>query len=97
MELRTQLWIQFFKKYEFHLCKSNPVSVDFCATHTKISGLPVANNGSSQLFKEKNVIQIQSWFLKFFKIGYESNYNHGIWTSLLEPELECFVPNCQSG
>jgi len=67
MELATQLWIQFFKKHGFHLWKSNLVLVNLCATHTKINGLPVVNNGSSQLFREKNVIQIQSWFLKIKK------------------------------
>jgi hypothetical protein len=44
---------------------------------------------------EKNVIQIQLWFLKIEKLGSESNYNYGIWTGLLEPELELLVPNRQ--
>jgi hypothetical protein len=44
---------------------------------------------------EKNVIQIQLWFLKIKKLGSESNYNYGIWTGLLEPELELLVPNHQ--
>jgi len=35
MELGTQLWIQFFKKCGFRLWKSNPILVDFYATHTK--------------------------------------------------------------
>jgi len=65
MELGTQLYIRFFKKYGFHLWKSNPISVEFCATYTKVNSLPIVSNGSSQLFMEKNVIQIQLWFLKF--------------------------------
>jgi hypothetical protein len=47
--------------------------------------------------EEKNVNQIQLWFLKIKKLSSKSNYNYGIWTSLLEPELELLVPNHQSG
>jgi hypothetical protein len=43
----------------------------------------------------KNVIQTQLWFLEIIKLGVESNYNYGIWTSLLEPKLERLDPNRQ--
>jgi len=64
-----------------------------CNPYQKTNFLPVVSNGSSQLVKEKNVIEIQLWFLKIKKLGSESNCNHGIWTNLLEPELELLVLN----
>jgi hypothetical protein len=62
----------------------------------KTNGLPIVSNDSNQLFRENNVIQIQLWFLKIKKLGSESNHNHGIWTSLLESELELLISNHQS-
>jgi len=84
-----KIWIPFMKiKPSFGWLLFNP--------YQKINGLPVFSNGSNQLFKEKDVIQIQLWFLKIKKLGSESNYNHGIWTSLLESELELLISNRQS-
>jgi hypothetical protein len=69
--------------------------VNFDATQTKICGLPIVSNDYSQLFRAKNVIQTQLWFLKIKKLGSKSNYNYEIWTSLLEPELELLASNPQ--
>jgi hypothetical protein len=77
-----KMWIPFVK------IKPNNFGRLPCNPYQKISVLPVVTNGSSQLYRGKNVIQIQLWFLKTKKLGSESNYNDGIWTSFLELELE---------
>ncbi len=64
-----KIWIPFVKiKPNYGWLLSYP--------YQKNSGLPVVSDGSNQLFRGKNVIQMQLWILKILKLGSESNYNY---------------------
>ncbi len=85
-----KMWIPFVKiKHNFGRRLCNP--------YQKISVSPVVSNGSSQLFRGKNVIQIRLWFLKTKKTWLWVQLQWWNLDQFLGTWIRTLVPNHQSG